>query len=94
MKWSESVNWSGVPEHIRPGIIAYVEQGVPNGDFVTAVFENDLAKAVAYGDLVNLRALVEITRFVTWYAPPMCKGSPASVAAWVGWKGMGGLSDG
>jgi hypothetical protein len=88
MAWDDGADWAMVPDHIAPGLRAYVEHGVPNGDFLTGVFENDLMKAAAYADETNIKRIGDIARFILWWAPTGCFGSIENVAAWTAQKGL------
>ncbi len=54
----------GVPEYMHGGIIRYYENGIPPGDFLTAVIDNDLKEAVGRADDVNVNAL---KAYVMWF---------------------------
>ena len=64
-------------------IVRFIETGMPMGHFYTALFEGDLHKAVQRADTLNLEKLVELTRWVYWYAPSGCVGR----GRMEGWKG-------
>lgn len=71
---------------IADGITHYVTNGVPMGGFLTAVFSNDLFKAIAKADDNCQADLVNIVRFIYWYCPSMCHGSPEIVNDWIALK--------
>lgn len=79
-----------LPGHIRDGVLRYIEQGVPTGDFLRAVFSNDLKGAVCRADSTNQRAIVEIVQFMVWYAPAVCQGSPERYENWIEIGGLEG----
>jgi hypothetical protein len=72
-----------VPAHLHDGIARYVTEGRATGDFLRAVFENDLAAAAQRADMVNRHRLAEIALFVTWHCPSACWGSPVAVSDWL-----------
>lgn len=72
-----------VPEHCRPGLIDYLVEGRPPGDFLRAVLENDLKDACGRADHINLRALPEYVRFLYNHAPAPSWGSPEKVQQWL-----------
>ena len=74
----------GIPEHIRDGIKGYVIGRTPNGDFLTAVFANDLADAVPRADTLSFGALREIMQLIHMFTPDACHGSRDKVKAWTG----------
>ena len=70
----------------------YVERGVPMGDFLTAVFANDLCDSFGRADEENQEALGHIAAWVWNRAPKSCWGSRDKVKAWIeqgGWLGQG-----
>lgn len=71
------------PEHLKQGIIRYVVQGVPTGDFLRCCLQNDLKGAVGHADLESLRCLIHVVAFLHNKVPSMCWGSPAAVKAWL-----------
>jgi hypothetical protein len=75
--------WYGIPAHMREGLHAYVAHRVPPGDFLMAVLSNELGAAVARADDVNRTALMAYVRWLSAYAPAVCWGSRAHVAAWL-----------
>lgn len=79
----ENADWRMVPEHIREGVKRYVDHHQLSGDFLTAVFENDLGRAAVRADSVNLVMLGDIAKFMVWYVPPICWGSREAVQDWL-----------
>lgn len=73
----------GVPEHLRDGLLRYIEHGISPGHFLTAVLENDLMGAVGRADSESARGLVGLCTYLYNDAPSGCHGSPEKVAAWV-----------
>jgi len=61
----------------------YLENGTPMGGFYTALFENNLARAVITADSHNKHKLIAITQWLLWYAPTACYGSPEKVHNWM-----------
>ena len=73
----------GVPEHCIGGLVAYIVQGRPVGDFLTALLSNDLMGALRRADDVNMYALHAYGRFLHNAAPYSCYGSADAVAKWL-----------
>ena len=71
---------------------AYIETGRPLGDFLTAVVQNDLSRAVSHGDLDNLRNLPALSAFLYNKAPMGCWGSPEKMIEWQEHRGISGLN--
>jgi hypothetical protein len=72
----------GIPKRMQGAIIRYYEHGLPPGDFLTAVIENDLAEAVGRADEENVRLLKE---YVMWFYNWAPSGSWGSIGNYVRW---------
>ena len=72
---------------IRPDVIKslqdYAFDGVPTGDFLRAVLENDLMEAFGRADDDNTAALRWIVSYVYNELPAPCHGSPENVSMWL-----------
>jgi hypothetical protein len=90
MKWSEQVKWGSIPEHMRGGIIRYVERGIPPGHFLRAVFANDLMEACARGDRENQLLLADYAKLLVNQCPGGCWDSSEKCIAWVARGGIAG----
>lgn len=78
---SRSSNY--VPEHLREGLALYMMGGILPGDFLTAVLENDLTRAMAFGDDSSLAGLHSLVCFLMNECPTAAWGSVDTVRAWV-----------
>ena len=87
-------NWHLVPEHLRGGVKRYLEHGVPPGDFLTAVLENNLMEAVGRADEHSLAGLKGLCSFLYCDVPRLCRGSSERVEQWIKWGGIEGLKKG
>lgn len=85
-----SINYELIPEHCRHGMQNYIEHGIPVGDFLTAVLENDFMEAVTRCDATNRAALREYAIFLHQEAPREAHGSPEAVKAWIKKGGLHG----
>jgi len=79
--------WNGeeydsIPALTKHGIERYINEGVPPGGFLEAVFQNNLFRAVTRADKANIKALPYIVRFIWNNAPADCHGSTDSVLKW------------
>lgn len=85
-----SIDYAQLPPSLRPGVEAYIEQGVLPGGFLQAVIRNDLSGAFGRADAGNLERIFDIVSF--WYneAPGACWGSREKMEAWVEHGGMAG----
>ena len=72
-----------VPLHTMRGIQNYVENHVPPGSFLRAVFEHELFDAFMRADLDNRSAMFDIVNYINLNLPCACHGSPEKVAAWI-----------
>ena len=88
MSWSETVDWSPIPERMRGGIARSVEQGIPPGRFLQSVFRNNLKEAVARADDENILKIVDYVRFLYNNCPRGCWGSHESYHKWLSHKGL------
>lgn len=71
-----------ISEYMVGGIIRYVEQGVPTGSFLLAVFSNDFYSAVSHADsknVDNFKCYLDIIQVMPWQS----WGSAKEVKAWV-----------
>jgi hypothetical protein len=73
----------GIPERMHGGLIRYVEQGIPPGDFLQAVINNDLREACGRADDENKRLLPEYIMWFYNWAPGACWGSPENFKEWM-----------
>ena len=78
-----TIDYSGIPEHIRAGFRRYVEDHVEPGGFIMACLENNLKEAFGRADDVNRARMFDIVTFLYNEAPSACWGSPAKVKAWL-----------
>lgn len=74
----------GIPYYMIEGLVCYILDHRPTGEFLRRVLENDLSGAVGHADDVNITRLPAYVTFLYTDAPSMCKGSPEKVAAWLG----------
>jgi hypothetical protein len=80
-----------LPEHMILGIKDYVLSGVRPGSFLTAVFENDLAKACAKADSINMEGIYNYGFFLLNYVPAICWGNKDRVDNWCATGGARGM---
>lgn len=57
-------DYSLIPEETKAGLKRYEEQGIPPGDFLRCVLENDLHGAVGHADMENIRVIVQIVCYI------------------------------
>lgn len=72
-----------IPDRMMDGIRRYIDQGIPPGDFLTAIISNDLKEAVGRADEENLANLPAFVSFFYNMAPSRCWGSPEIMDAWL-----------
>ena len=71
----------GVPEYVRSGIQDYIDNRIPLGPCLTAIFANDLFDAYGKADTQVSAAMRNIVSVIYQYAPRACWGSRKMVAA-------------
>lgn len=72
-----------LPEHMRDGIVAWIETARPTGSFLRALLSNDLMGAFGAADDKNQTAMRQWVIYLYNYAPSECFGSPEKVRAWI-----------
>ena len=82
-------NYEAIPEYMRPGLLRYVNSGVPPGGFLYAVIEGDLHAACGKADDQNMRLLPVYSAWLYNRAPAGCFGFKGAVDDWVK---IGGLN--
>ena len=78
----EALAESGIPDYMQHHVAAYMETGRPVGDFLSAVINNDLNRAVAHADANNIRALPEYVRFFFNHCPVGSWGHENATSEW------------
>ena len=73
----------GVPPHVAPALVRYIQDHVPTGGFLRAVLENDLFKAFAKADLASRAGMEAILSYIYNEAPAPCWGSKKAVKQWL-----------
>tara|TARA_R100000656_G_scaffold59398_1_gene46247 strand:- start:34 stop:321 length:288 start_codon:yes stop_codon:yes gene_type:complete len=76
-------DYGRLPPHLQGGVRRYIEEGIPPGDFLTAVITNNLRLAVGHADSTSLAALTDIVRFFYNEPPGGCWGTPEKMKAWM-----------
>lgn len=87
--WREEI--SLLPEHMQLGVMSYIEDGIPPGGFLEAVFANDFLRACQVSDASNRHRLYKWGAFILG-CPDNCHGSYPSVEAWIKCGGLNGLA--
>jgi hypothetical protein len=77
------IDYTLLPDSLRPGMRRYIEHGVPTGSFLRAALENKLIEAYLTADMENRFHLARVAEFIHLYAPPECCGSEANVREWI-----------
>ena len=72
-----------IPNHCRPGLLRYVTEHTPVGEFLTYLLSNDLKNAALKADDMNAISLVRFMRFLTFCFPDEAWGSSEKVKAWL-----------
>lgn len=71
------------PAHTRAGIERYIFDGICPGDFLCAVLQNDLFRAMQHADAENIVSLHHIVALLYNYAPTESHGSTEAFERWL-----------
>ena len=66
---TQSLQKCGIPDYMHSWIIRFYENGVPPGEFLTAVIDNDLRAACASADDTNRHLLFNYMMWFHNHAP-------------------------
>ena len=80
-----------LPDYMRDGMRRYIVQGIPPGDFMSAVLKNDLMEAFGRADDTNQRFMHNYAMFLYNDAPRGCYGSPNAFYEWCKEGGLQGM---
>ncbi len=80
-----------IGEAMAPGLALWVTDGVPPGDFLAAVLQNNLMDAIRYADSHNEDRLLNWGRVLYDYVPSACYGSPLKYSNWIDKGGLKGV---
>ncbi len=75
-----------IPARMEDALQRYATDRNPVGDFLTAVLENNLLRAVSHADSINIQLLPDYVRYAYNQMPAACWGSPEKVTAWLNRK--------
>ena len=84
-------NYEAIPEYMRPGLLRYVNSGVPPGGFLFAVIEGDLHAACGKADDQNMSLLPVYSAWLYNRAPAGCFGFKNAIDGWVKKGGLKGI---
>ena len=76
-------DYSKLPKRLRGGIQRYIDRGIPPGDFLTAVIQNNLKESVGRADDDMIKELPAIVGWFYWEAPAICWGSKENMKKWM-----------
>lgn len=77
------IDYSRIPKYTIESIQEYVKNKVPPGDFLRAVFENNLTEAFGRADKDNLENLFQIVAYLYNEVNSACWGTPQKVKDWL-----------
>ena len=87
-------DYSGIPEHMRGRMRAYVEGGIPPGDFLRLCIQNNYHDAAGWGDDINQAHLLDYIKFFYNSVPARCHGSVEAYDCWIAVGGLRGILEG
>lgn len=79
----EDANWALIPDYMQKSVRAYIMEGRPVGNFLTAFLSNDLRMTFTRADVTNQLRIRDYISFFYNYVPSDCWGSPEKVKAWI-----------
>lgn len=82
-----SLHASSIPRYMHGGIIRWIEEGVPPGDFLSAITANDLRGAFKRADDTNILLIRDYLAWFYNHAPYLCWGYPKALKTWRGMLG-------
>jgi hypothetical protein len=74
-----SNDYEVIPPAVMEGLQLYIKEGILPGDFLLAVLENNLSRAIAHADRYSLAGLVPLVRYIYNNAPASAWGTPEKV---------------
>lgn len=75
--------WAEFPEHMKEGLLLYLNHRIGPGGFMRAVLSNDLTLALARADEVNQKKLKNIMEYIYNCCPAPSWGSYEKVDKWL-----------
>lgn len=86
----KEIDYSTLPSHMQESTRLYIEEGRISGDFLIAVFSNQLVESFGRADTVNQFAMFNWVEFLYNQAPADCWGSYKKIQHWAGRGGLVG----
>ena len=77
-----------IPEYMHEGLMQWILNGRPVGNFLTAVLENNLREACNRADEANKTRLYNYILFLNNYAPMGCWGDADRTEVWADHQGL------
>lgn len=78
-----SIDYSKLPEGLRPGMKLWIENGVLPGTFLEHVIHNRLVDSFAHADDFNVTRMFDIACFMYNYAPSDCWKTEENIENWI-----------
>ena len=75
------IDYTHLPQHIREDFRMYIEKGVPQGSFMTALLSNNLKETFARANRRNRASIPAYVDFLYWSVPSNIWGSEEKVEA-------------
>lgn len=82
-----------IPNHMRGGVIRYMEQGIRPGDFLCRILMGEFDRAFDISDGTNLAYRSNWKTFQS-SLPPIVHGSKTKFDAWIAMNGLAGMPRG
>jgi hypothetical protein len=81
----------GIPDYMHDGLVEFILNGRPVGNFLTAVLSNNLKEACGRADETNLQILPNYVKFLYNHAPIGCWGDEERMESWMERGGLVGV---
>lgn len=83
----QSLHDAGIPQRLHGGIVRYIISGLRPGDFLRAVFANELLSAICRADDdMTIEDIRNTCKWIHLEAPAACHGSTGIVADYIAMK--------
>lgn len=79
-----------IPQHMRPGMLAYIERGQRPGGFMSAWLSGDMEGARHRADPTNVAAWKKWATFGHDHLSTDCHNTPQKFEAWIAKDGLKG----
>ena len=83
VSYEDRFNYDFIPKFHMECMLSYVNDGIPMGGFLTALFANDLSRTFSRSDEENFEIIPVYVSFIHNEVPSTCHGSYEIVKEWI-----------